>query len=481
LMRSFKTLAVAILFATPAILSAQATSQAPATITGVAVDSVRGGYLRGAIVSVSGTTLSGMTDSLGRFRIDSVPAGSRYLEVMHPLLDSLSLVVRSPQRDIAPGSQTTFILAVPSAKTIVGAKCGPADLARGPAALFGTVLDADTETPSREATVSVEWIDYQVTNKKVQRMPQRRLGQVRVDGSYRVCGIPSDLVTGVVAYRGADSTSSVPVNFANGIGVIAFHLPPATVATATQPSPPSGTPGATPATGAATPRGKAVLTGKVLDPGARPLAGARVALEADDAATQTDNEGKFTLTGLRPGTRSLSVRRLGFKAVEVPVDLSSVAPRTVTVTMSRFVPVLDAVRISAIRELGLSRVGFTERRSAGNGKFYGPDDIAARNPQKLNSLLETAPYLRMGTDADGHRYVTGRLNGCVQYYVDGHAWYTGKGNDWQMSPDNFLSGAELAGVEIYDELSAPAEFHNFSSSGANCAVVVIWTKQKLGF
>jgi hypothetical protein len=87
----------------------------------------------------------------------------------------------------------------------------------------------------------------------------------------------------------------------------------------------------------------------------------------------------------------------------------------------------------------------------------------------------------MGTDADGHRYVTGRLNGCVKYYVDGHPWFTGQGNDWQMSPDNFLSGAELAGVEIYDELSAPAEFQNFSSAGANCAVVVIWTKQKLGF
>ena len=480
-MRSVITLAVATLVAAPAILSAQATTQSSATITGVAVDSVRGGYLRGAIVSVSGTTLSGITDSVGRFRIDSIPAGTRYLEVMHPLLDSLSLVVRSPQREIGAGSQTSFILSVPSAKTIVGAKCGPADLARGPAALVGTVLDADTEAPAREATVSVEWTDYQLTNKKVTRLPQRRLGSVRPDGTYRVCGIPSDLVTGVVAHRGADSTSAVPVNFANGLGVVGFHLPGAVVAAAAQQPVPAapGAPAAAPSPAA--PRGKAVLNGRVVDPGARPLAGARVALEADDAATTTDNEGKFSLSGLRSGTRSLSVRRLGFGALEVPVDLSSVAPRDVTVTMSRFVPVLDAVRISAVRELGLSRVGFTERKLAGNGKFYGPEDIAARNPQKLNSLLETAPYLRMGTDADGHRYVTGRLNGCVKYYVDGHAWYSGRNNDWQMGPDNFLSGAELAGVEIYDELSAPAEFQNFSSVGANCSVVVIWTKQKLGF
>ncbi len=483
-MRFVISLAVAAMLAAPSFLSAQPGAQSPATINGVAVDSVRGGYLRGAIVSISGTTLSGMTDSLGRFSIDSVPAGTRYLELMHPLLDSLNLVVRSPQREIAAGSHTSFLLAVPSPQTIVSSKCGPADLARGAAALVGTVLDADTEVPAREATVSVEWTDYKLTNKNVARLPQRRLGAVRPNGTYRVCGIPTDLVTGVVAYRGADSTAAVPVNFSNGIEIVGFHLPVATAAVIASVAIPSATPGAkAPAhqTSPVVPRGKSVLNGKVVDAGARPLAGARVALEADDAATTTDNEGKFSLSGLRSGTRSLSVRRLGFAAVEVPVDLNTVTPRDVTVTMSRFVPVLDAVRVSAVRKLGLSRVGFTERKTAGNGKFYGPDDIAARNPQKLNSLLETAPYLRMGTDAEGHRYVTGRLNACVKYYVDGHAWYSGRNNDWQMSPDNFLSGAELAGIEIYDELSAPPEFHNFSSAGGNCAVVVIWTKQKLGF
>jgi hypothetical protein len=287
-------------------------------------------------------------------------------------------------------------------------------------------------------------------------------------------------VTGVVAYRGADSTSSVPVNFANGIGIVGFHLPSPVVAAA--PAAVSAAPGSKPGNPVQqAPRGKAVLRGKVLDPGGRPLASARVALEADDAATTTDNDGKFTLSGLRSGTRSLTVHRIGFEAVDVPVDLSSNVPRDVTVTMTRFVPVLDAVRISAVRELGLQKVGFTDRKAHGNGKFYGPADLAARNPQKLNMVLETAPYLRMGTNADGKRYVTGRLNGCVKYYVDGHPWYTGNSNDPEMSPDNFLSGAELAGIEVYDELSAPPEFANVDSHGANCAVVVIWTKQKLGF
>jgi hypothetical protein len=45
-----------------------------------------------------------------------------------------------------------------------------------------------------------------------------------------------------------------------------------------------------------------------------------------------------------------------------------------------------------------------------------------------------------------------------------------------MSPDAFLSGAELGAIEVYDELSTPAEFMR----GEQCATVVIWTKQKLG-
>jgi hypothetical protein len=216
----------------------------------------------------------------------------------------------------------------------------------------------------------------------------------------------------------------------------------------------------------------------VVDIGGAPLSGARIELEADNAVAMSDNQGMFTMSGLRSGTRSLSVRRLGFQAVEVPVDLSANAPRQVTVTMSHFVPVLDAVRISAVRQIGLNRVGFTDRQKSGNGTFYGPDVIAARNPDKLNMLLETTPTLRMGTDATGHRYVTGRNNGCVDYWVDGHPWFSGGSNDPQDTPDGFLSTAELAGVEVYDELSAPAQFASISGA---CAVVVIWTKQKLGY
>ncbi|HEX6576155.1 MAG TPA: carboxypeptidase regulatory-like domain-containing protein [Gemmatimonadaceae bacterium] len=463
-MRSLLLLA---LFVTPASLSAQQAPQAAghAVVTGVAVDSVRGGYLRGAIVSVSGTTLSAITDSVGRFRIDSVPAGSRFLEVMDPLLDSISLKVRTAPRDLKPGDTTAFILSVPSPATIVTAKCTAADLSRGAGALLGTVTDADTGAPSAGATVTVEWTDIQLTNKTLARLPQRRIATVRSDGTYRVCGVPDDLVTSAIAIRGADSTGAVTVNFGRKLAIASFELPPAG----------APAPAAADSTGA-TARGTATLTGRITDASGTPLANARVAVEADNAATTTDNGGNFKLTGLRAGTRLVSVRRIGFASLDVPVNVSAKLARSVTLAMSTYVAVLDAVRVTAIREIGLQRVGFTDREKSGNGKYFGPDDIARRNPQRLNNLLETVTALRVGTTNEGKRYLTGRHNGCVNYFVDGTRWFTAAAFDPDMSPDNFLSGAELGAVEVYDELTTPAQF----MAPNQCATVVIWTKNKLG-
>jgi hypothetical protein len=268
----------------------------------------------------------------------------------------------------------------------------------------------------------------------------------------------------------------VSTSFANKLAIVSFHLPPVETNTAVSQAPA----GAIPLSDSATRRsqGKATLIGKVVDPNGAPLAKARAAVEADDAASVTNNDGEFRLTGLRPGTRSLTVHRIGFASVEIPVDVSSTSTRSVTVTMARYVAMLDAVRVTAIRDIGLQRVGFTDRQKTASGKFYGPEEIANRNPDKLLSLIETAPMLRMATNADSKRYVTGRHNGCVAYFVDGHSWYSASGNDPDVSPDAFLSGAELGAVEVYDEMSAPAEYMRFTNGGT-CAVVVIWTKWKL--
>ena len=144
-------------------------------------------------------------------------------------------------------------------------------------------------------------------------------------------------------------------------------------------------------------------------------------------------------------------------------------------------PVLNTVTIAAVRNAALERVGFSDRKSSASGKFFSPDDIDKRNPDRLNFLLESVAGLKSVRTADGHFYITGRGGGCVQYFIDGMPWgfSAGRESDWQLSPDQFISGGELGAVEIYDPLSTPAEFMRQAGNGQSCTTVLIWTKSKL--
>jgi len=425
----------------------------PASVTGFAVDSVRGGYLRDAIVTLSNSTRTVITDSLGRFRIDSIPPGTYSLRLSHPLLDTLALSVSTRPTELKPGTTTSFVLAVPSPATIVGRKCSAAERKSGDAALAGVVLDADTEMPSAGAEVLVAWMDYSVGTRNIEKTPRRLSSKVTVDGSYLICGIPADLQTGIIAFRANDSTAEVPVSFANRLVVQSFHLP----------LPDNSTVTTTDTT--KTVRGSAVLSGRILGDKGKPVEGARIAVDADNTATTSDASGNFRLGGARAGTRLVTVRKLGYEARELSIDLSSVSPRTLDVALSPVSQVLKAVTVTALRDIGLQRVGFAERKRLGSGTYLGPREIEGKNSPKLGILLETVPVL--------HRYA------CVRYWVDGHMWSTVSDADASLGPDAFLSGAELGAVEVYGPRSAPAEFIAVSKFG-QCASVVVWTKNKIG-
>jgi hypothetical protein len=457
------SLGLAFLLAAHADAAAQTPSQVVGgRIEGVAVDSIHGGYLRDAVVSLSRDGLSAVTDSAGQFRIDAVPDGTYSLRLTHPILDTLGLTVSTRMFEVRQGPPTTLLLAVPSASTILDRKCSEAERRSGTGALFGVVTDADTEMPSAGAEVIVAWTDFEVGKKSIARKPQRRSATVRPDGTFIVCGIPSDLATGVVAHRGSDSTAAVPVSFANGVAMQSFHLPEpiasAVVDTATR----------------RVAAGTALLTGFISDANGNPVKGARVAVDNDAAVAISRDDGRYSLVGLRAGTRSLNVRRLGFEPADIPVELSSVQPRQLNVKLSKFVPVLETVRISALRTLGLDRVGFSERKNTGMGRYLTPEQLDRWNSPRINDALRMVPSLRTGRTADGRTTISGRFGDCVRYFIDGHLW-----SDMSEGPDMFISGPEIGAIEVYSPQSSPAEFMAYDRWGRPCNSVVVWTKWKL--
>jgi hypothetical protein len=452
----------------PAIANAQLPKSTGgyATLSGVAIDSVRGGFLTGASVRVSGTQLVGITDSQGRFRIDSVPPGFHSVRLGQPLLDTLGLSVVTKPAEFTLSRVTTLILAIPSPSTIVQRKCSQSERELGEAALIGSVVDADTEEPSVGATVAVRWMDFKIAAKSLTKESKSRTAQVRSDGSYLICGLASDLVTGVIAFRGTDSTASVTVNFESVIAIQSFSLPRDFNIAPSSSSRPYAS--------------GALLTGSVIGPDRKPLAGARVAIDEDNVATVSDAAGHFALRGARSGTRAVTVRKIGFQPAEIAIDLSARRPKEVVLELQNAVRVLEAVRVTALRDIGLQKVGFTERQRIVAGRFFTPQEIESRNPLRLNYLLESASMLRAKRTNDGRRIITGRRGGCVRYFVDGHRITEANPTDFEALPDSYLSGAELGAVEVYDPLSAPAEYIALSRTGDTCSIVVIWTKWKLG-
>ncbi len=461
----------AVIFGCPAQTSAQGAPAAHGMIDGIAIDSIRGGVLRDAVILLSGTSFSAVTDSAGQFRMRNLPPGLHTLEVIHPLLDTFGIALRTQPLQLKSNDSTFLVISTPSASYLVERRCSVDERKLGPAMALGKVFDAGSGKPAAGANVIVKWTDYQVERKSISRSPQRRSAIVQSDGSFRICGMPSDLAGGIVASRQGDTTATLRADFASGLVIVGFQLAPVVV-NASESAPGAGTPAPGQFKSGASP-----VRGRVVDANGSAVEGARISTENEAQVTLSAADGSFELSGLRPGTRALVIRRLGFEPVTLPVEVGGVIPKLVDVRLTKYVPVLETMRVSAIRDRGLERVGFAARSKSGAGRFLSPDQLDRRNSPALIDLLASMPSLRSSTNPNGQRLVTGRFGECVRYFVDGHRWMDS--DDPRDGPDNFLSGSQLGAIEVYGPNFAPAEFITYSGRGQPCTAVVVWTRWKL--
>ena len=225
--------------------------------------------------------------------------------------------------------------------------------------------------------------------------------------------------------------------------------------------------------------GSARVLGRVLNANGGPVANARVGLMGNSAATLTRATGDFVLDSLPAGTQALVVRQLGYRPTEIPVELSSRTPARVTVRLGVFVPELTPVEVVSIRDQGLQKVGYSERkRSATGGHFIDPEAIERRHAQLFSDLLRTVPGIRVtqGSGPGNSAVVTSSRgtsgNGCVTIFVDGAQWQSLSAGDL----DSFVRPDEVAAIEVYNGASVPPQF---SAAGQNCASVVVWTKTRV--
>lgn len=452
-------------FATP--LSAQtATVSTPPSasktgkgqIVGVVLDSLNGGYLSGADVVIKGGSTAAATDSLGKFKIDSLPPGTYQVGVFHNRLDTLDITLLTQPFHVGPDSTALVVLAVPSAATLIRRSCSVQSGPMGASAVIGHVNDPETLQPVARAEVSIAWTDIEISKEfGMRRTPRLVRDSTDVSGVYKLCGLPSSLQATLQARRGSAVTAEIPIS----LGDRPIELLARTVLLSSADS--------------AAKRGNAAVSGRVVLEGSPTNAGSRVELAGTDIVAVTNERGEFTMRGLPSGSRILLARHLGFGAEAVAVDLSSLAEKRVTIRLQKFVAMMDPVLVTARKSAALDKVGFNARKKSAFGYFIGPDRLANMRPLQVTDVLQLVPGIRVNYGPDGETVSSSRDvsgTGCVQYYVDDMPFM-------ELTPgdvNRFVTGGELVAVEVYQGYNVPAQYMR---AGGSCTTIVLWTRFKI--
>jgi hypothetical protein len=431
-------------------------------IRGTVYDSLLAAPLDGAWVSLGDGSRRARSDETGQYLLDSVPAGTQVLMFWRADLDSVGLWSLGDTVSVMAGHQVTRNLAVPSLATLWSRLCGvawpPATTDSG--VVVGLITDAATRAPAAEAWATVYWVATE-SDAAGRLAPEWRSRAVQTDGRGRFarCGVPVGTLLLLQASRGPFTSGLVDLVL--GERGIAFQdvwlghdSVTAVAADSMVPLPMRGT---------------ATLAGSVRGGAGEPLAGAVARLDDVEASAVSGGGGRFVLPRIPAGSQMLTVQRIGYRVHREAVHLAAGDTTTIGVTLWSIV-LLDTVRVVGRQVSASVRSRIADRRRAGRGYVRDSTDIG--HLWAMRQVFQGFPRL----------WVTSRGLFGFQLTTLG---MSGGGGRW-CAPDIYLDGsradpqildsyrpADLAAVEFYPGLGAPAEFWR---GGQTCGVVLLWTK-----
>jgi hypothetical protein len=452
-------------------MSVLATSQSRAQsatgrLEGTVTDSAHARWPEGATVlavRAAPPAYSGgsSVDNRGRYRIDSLPAGTYMVQFASPFLDSLEVTLPPREVTVEAGRATRADFAIPSGRTLRAGACPGLALPAGTGAVVGRVLDADTESPIADARVAVVWRETALDRTTLRTQTSERSGAVTTDslGRYRLCGVPTDDWVVLQVQRGGRAGTDVRVLVPDSAGVAVRHLSISTTASRAIAAAPDTAP-PPPLTGTAS------VTGVVRGVGGLPVGEAQVRVLGARGSVVSDARGRFSLGDLPSGTQVLEVWRIGYLLAQQPVELRGGRGVVQDVQLRRIVT-LDSVRVLAQR----SRYREFEFNRKANrfGKFFTTDSIEQRHPLYTSDLFRMIPGFRVsgfGLDAavGSSRGVTSLTGDCrLNVVIDGIP----------NQEINLINPVDIGAMEIY-RAGEPAPLQY---SQGNCGVIVIWSRR----
>ena len=440
-------------------------------LDGTVIDSARARPLAGARVVAVGAGVradvrgSAMTDTLGRFRIDSLPPGRYVVGVESPLLDSLEIAPPAREAIVDEGGATSVELATPSGAKLRAAVCPKVTLPPGAGAIYGRVVNSDTENPLEGVTIVLSWRELGVDRNTLRPTQSTRTASVVTDagGWYVACGVPTGAWVEMQLQRDARAGTVLRTMVDDAIGVAIRHLsfsPWESRAAADSGGARSDV------TSLVERRGTAALSGRVLGPANEPVVRAEVRVRGVAGATRTDTTGWYSLGQLPAGSQILDVRRFGYEVAEVQVELRSQAATTRDVRLRRFVATLDTMRSVAARYPEFEQ----HRQRAIRGTFFGPEELAKMNPMFTSDIIQKVPAMRIEGRGPTAKVSARRGSGrviCPPSIVvnDVEGWSLGD-----------VSPKDIGAIEIYPPSDPPSIYSPWLYD-KGCGTILIWTKR----
>jgi hypothetical protein len=423
---------------------------APVSVRGVAFDGLHGAPLRNAFVAIIGTSLTGHTDTSGRFRIDSVPPGTYVFALHHGLLDSLGLTDVSTRASVTDGREEVTI-AVPTFATLWRITCGPGRPPHDSGFVYGAVLDASSRAPVANAFVDMTWIEIQIARSRGVTQKHRRI-ETRTDanGAFRVCGVPAAhwLRIGAGVASGASGTIDLPPS---DLRVQRRDL---LIGLANRAQINRGT-----------------VMGVLADPSGGPVAEARVILD-DTAEVRSREDGTFLITNVAAGTRQLEILSLGMRPVVTAIDVIPNDTATFAVQL-RKVTTLDIVRVTASRRGRLLAEELAERRKTGQG--YMMDGVELARHATLSSVFNEFPSSHVEYRHGNVRITLpdGRGGLC-----EADVWIDGARS--AQAALNMMQPKDVAAIELFPRASTIPTRYRRDVMRRSCGAILVWTNWALG-
>lgn len=212
------------------------------------------------------------------------------------------------------------------------------------------------------------------------------------------------------------------------------------------------------------------VVGKVTDVSGQPIPDAELSVLKPEGLTigsRTSKDGRFTMWGIPSSRFSLHVRRLGYEARTIEVDLLTSVAKDLDIMLKPIPEELDEILVRDFERASLKE--FYDRRASNKfAKFFEQTEIEKKHVLYLSELLRSVAGAKLTSDGVGNRVL---LRDCKpMIWVDG-----------MRTPgaelDEVARPSDVAAVEVYPSSAGlPPSYQE--RGNRMCGAIFVWMRSQ---